>query len=333
MGHFIFAKLAGMSPYSVKIGVGTFLDLKLFNVRLELGILPFCGITQAYFLTLDRMKTRHLFYTIGGVFANFILLLSLIVYLNIQGEQAHPLILIPITIEFLSLSGNLVPSELKIDRQNIQSDGQQIISILCTQNYELIFHDIFETYKQQLQRYKNDREILPKTFLGNDVKTVQIFVEAQKCLYYRDFEKAAELFLEVLRAKKNVSKPEKAFILDNLVSIVAIKGYKKYLNDADRWSREAIRLASQSKTLKGTRGAILVELGRYEEGKQMLLPLTEPENEALDIAISSCYIAKAEYFLGNTEKVNEWLANAKEIDNADANQVLKRIQKEINYCV
>jgi predicted Zn-dependent protease len=112
-----------------------------------------------------------------------------------------------------------------------------------------------------------------------------------------------------------------------------MNGYKEYLNEADKWSQEAIELASQSQTLKGTRGAILIELGRYDEGKQLLLPLTEPENEDLDIAVSSCYIAKAEYFLGNIDRVNAWLVKAKKIDNTSANSVLKRIQEEINYYV
>jgi hypothetical protein len=33
----------------------------------------------------------------------------------------------------------------------------------------------------------------------------------------------------------------------------------------------------------------------------MLLQLTEPDNHPLDIAISSCYLAKAEHRLGNNE--------------------------------
>ncbi|MCU0545227.1 MAG: site-2 protease family protein [Oscillatoriaceae cyanobacterium Prado104] len=333
IGHFIFAKLAGMSPYLVNIGTGyKFLKLRLFKARFEFGILPSGGLTQARHLTLDRMKLRVILFASGGAFANFILLLLLIKLLIIQGDRADPIILIPICIEVLSLFGSLVPRKIIMYQQNLASDGQSILTALFT-NYRQVYRDVFAAYNQQLYRYTNQPKILPKTFLDNDVKTVQIFIEACIKLYnYRDFEGAVELFGEVLKFKK-ISKPEKAFILDNLASFVVMQGgHKKHLKEADRWSQAAIKLASQSKTLKATRGAILIELGRHEEGKQLLLPSIEPENEALDIAVSSCYLAKAEYFLGNTEKVNEWLAHAKKINNPEANKVLKRIQKEINEC-
>lgn len=329
IGHFIFAKLAGMSPYLVQVGTGyKFLKLQLFNTVFEFRILPYGGMTQAYHLTLDSFKVRFLLFAIGGVFANFLLVGFLITLLRIQRDL---LILILIIFEFVFLFSNLTPTEFKIYNQIVQSDGQLIICAL-TINYQKIYQDISEEYKKQSYRYKNDKAILPETFLGNDLRTLQIFIDAQKKLYSHAYEEAVKLFIQVLNFKK-ISNCEKVFILDNLSCIVVMHGYKKYLNDADRWSEEAIKLASYSKTLKGTRGAILVELGRYDEGKQLLLPLTEPENDALDIAVSSCYIAKAEYFLGNIERVNAWLANAKEIGGADANKVLKRIQKEINYHV
>jgi hypothetical protein len=330
MGHFTFAKLVGMSPYLVKVGVGYKpLTFKFFNTRFEFRIIPYGGITHAYHLTFNSIKLRCIVFLLGGVFANCILLVLLITLLKIQGNL---ILLIPIIIEIILLFTNLIPSEIRIYQTNIQNDGKQIVSALIT-NYRKIFNDVFEAYNKQLYRYKSDKENLPKTFLCNDVRMLQIFIEAQTKLYtHHAFEEAVELLLKVLKFPK-ISDLEKAFILDDLACIVAMQGYKKYLNDADKWSQEAITLASHCKTLKGTRGAILIELGRYDEGKQLLLPLTEPDNEALDIAISSCYIAKAEYVLGNIDRANAWLIKAKKIGNADANTVLNRIQQEINYYV
>ena len=330
MGHFIFGKLAGLSPYLVKIGTGyKLLKLELFNAIFEFRILPDSGLTYASFLTLDRFKARLIFYTIGGLFANFILLALLLNGLIIKDGL---IVWILIIMQVITLFCDIIPWDVKIDKKVLPNDGKKLILALTT-NYQKILNDLIEEYNKQLYRYKNDKEVLPKTFLSNDVITLEIFIQAQTKAYSgRAFEEAVELFIEVLKFK-NISNLEKAFILDNLACIVAMKGYKKYLNDADRWSQEAIRLASHSKTLKGTRGAILIELGRYDEGKKLLLPLTEPENEDMDIAVSSCYIAKAEYFLGNTDRVKDWLVNAKKFDIADANSVLKRIQEEINYYV
>jgi tetratricopeptide (TPR) repeat protein len=177
-------------------------------------------------------------------------------------------------------------------------------------------------------RYEDKEAKLPKTFLNNDVKLLLIFSVAQNKLAQGYLEESVQLLLKVLDFEK-ISQLDRVLILDHLACIVAIDGYKKYLNDADRWSQEALRLASYSKTLKGTRGAILIELGRYDEGKKLLLSLTEPGNDDIDIAVSSCYIAKAEYFIGNIESVNDWFVKANEI--GVANSILKRIQQEINY--
>ncbi|HAG85480.1 MAG TPA: hypothetical protein DCL61_31125 [Cyanobacteria bacterium UBA12227] len=329
MGHFIFAKLAGMSPYLVKIGVGYKpLQLQLFKATFEFRILPCGGTTHAYSSTLDGFKVKFICFAIGGIFANFMLLAFLI---NLLRIKSGVIIWILIIIELILLLFDLIPYEVRVSyKENIQNDGKLIVSALAI-NYKKLFEELLKEYNKQMCRYKNDKETLPKTFLNNDVRTLKKFIEAQLILYqYNAFDEAVELFLEILNSP-NISNLEKAFILDNLACIVVMNGYKKYLVDADKWSQEALSLASYSKTLKGTRGAILIELGRYDEGKQLLLPLTEAGNEPIDIALSSCYIAKAEYFIGNLENVNPWLAKAKKIGGADVNKVLKRIQQEINY--
>ncbi|HEY9599443.1 MAG TPA: site-2 protease family protein [Cyanophyceae cyanobacterium] len=348
MGHFIVGYLVGVSPYLVKIGLGKNLfKVRLFKATFEFNCPPFGGITFPRNLSLDctNIRLRLVLFTLGGVLANSILLLVLIrislISIVLRDSLTHQndfiiWITLLIGIEVYSLFRSLIPRYCKMNQEIRPNDAQIILLILKT-NYQEEFTGLFQEYSQQyksqLSRYTSNKEKLPKTFLANDKRTLNLFIKAQTKLHNEQaFEEAGKLFLEVLKFQK-ISDPEKVFILDNLACIVTVKGYKKYLNQADKWTQEAIELASHCQTLKGTRGAILIELGRYDEGKQLLLPLTEPGNEELDIAVSSCYLAKAEYFLGNIDKANAWLVNAKKIGNADANRVLKRIQQEINYSV
>lgn len=329
MGHFIFGKLAGMSPYLVKVGVGYKLfKVRLFNTMFEFNCIPYGGMTYADILSVEWIKLKYIFFLIGGSLINFILLVAAI---NIAQATENVLLIVPICVEFMFLTFSLIPMGGKVNGIEQPNDGKQILLVIVT-NYKNIFDSTFEEYKKALFRYENNETDSAKTFLSNDIRILQIFIRAEEQLEQGYVAEAVRLFLEVLDFER-ISDPEKAFVLDRLACIVAMQGYKKYLNDADKWSQEALRLASYSKTLKGTRGAILIELGRYDEGKQLLLPLIEAGNEALDIAISSCYIAKAEYFLGNIEKVNDWLANAKKMGGSDADKVLRRIQQEINYYV
>lgn len=63
MGHFTFAKLAGMSPYLVIIGKSQkLLKLQLFNAVFELRNLSYGRITHAYHLTFDGMKLGYIFF-------------------------------------------------------------------------------------------------------------------------------------------------------------------------------------------------------------------------------------------------------------------------------
>lgn len=327
MGHFIFAKIAGMSPYLVKIGVGKKLfKIRIFNALFEFYCVPYGGMTYAEFFSLKWIKLKLIFFLFGGSFVNFILLVTAI---NIAKVTENVLLIVPIYVEFIILSFNLITLRVKVNGIDHPNDGKQIILAIFT-NYKKIFDNVFEEYKKALLRYESNENKLAKNFLSNDIRILQRFIRAEEQLEQGYVTEAIRRFLEILDFER-ISDLEKAFILDHLACIVTINGYKKYLNDADKWSQEALRLASYSKTLKGTRGAILIELGRYDEGKQWLLPLTEPDNEELDIAISSCYIAKAEYFLGNIDRANDWLVNAQKIDNIYANTVLKRIQQEINY--
>lgn len=327
MGHFVFAKLGGMSPYLVQVGGGyKIAKFKVFNARFQFGIIPFGGLTHAYYLNFNNIKAKVIFLSLGGAFANFVLLLFLLISLRITNDLK---LLVLIIIELLSLAFTLIPMEGQVYGQTQPNDGQQIILALF-KDYNQIFKNLFEEYRKALLKYETDERKLPNTFLGNDIRILNLFLRAQNELDQSNIDNSIQLFLEVLKYAR-ITDTEKAFIFDYLACIVAINGHKQYLNDADYWSKEAIELASYSKTLKGTRGAILIELGRYDEGKQLLLPLTEPENDTIDIAISSCYIAKAEYFLGNIEEVEGWLRKAKEIGVSP--QVLERIEREINCFV
>ena len=63
--------------------------------------------------------------------------------------------------------------------------------------------------------------------------------------------------------------------LDSLATDALIFGDAR--EQLDQWSRRAFELAPEVKTIRGTRGAALVELGRYEDGKVLLAPLAAAE--------------------------------------------------------
>ncbi|MGV0107833.1 site-2 protease family protein [Nostoc sp. DSM 114160] len=330
MGHFTVAKMIGFNPYSVKIGTGKrMLKFKLFNCIFELNIFPNGGITYMSNLSLHNIKPKLIFVYLVGPMINCLLFgLIINIYnqriLHYKFTSFLNIIICFAVFESLLIIGNLCPSQLTLYGQKHSNDGQQVLDALTKTQAEFI------QQKLGLARYtinKNDSLI---EFFNNNLKILQILYEAQVEFEKRNFDRAIEL-LEAIVINDCLIVRDKLYILDILVSIVIEHEQIQYLQKADAWSAQALALAGDIKTIQGTRGAILIELGRYSEGKEMLLPLTESGNDLIDIAYSCCYIAKADYFLGNENQVKDWLKKAKQVGVAP--RTLLRIQKEINYFI
>ncbi|MEH2209653.1 site-2 protease family protein [Nostoc sp.] len=330
MGHFMTSIVTGLKPYLVKIGTGKrMFYVKLSNSILEFNVIPSGGITYVSNFSLHNIKPKLIFMYLAGPMINCLLFILII---SIYSQSiSHYIFSNYVDIleifgifEFLLIIGNLLPSELTLYGQKHSNDGKQVLDVLTKKNEQLIQRN------SGLDRYtiKNNNSLIEP--FNNDLEILQILYEAQVEFDKRNFARTIQL-LESIVINEHLSVRNKLYILDILVSIFIEHEQIKYLQKADIWSTQALALAGDIKTIQGTRGAILIELGRYSEGKQMLLPLTEVGNDLIDIAYSCCYIAKADYFLGNENQVKDWLKKAKQVGVAP--RILLRIQKEINYFI
>jgi hypothetical protein len=87
----------------------------------------------------------------------------------------------------------------------------------------------------------------------------------------------------------------------------------------DEWSDRAVRLGPKIKTLVASRGAVLVELGRYREGKALLQSLVSIKGApVLDALLSRIYLARAEHALGNAAAARRLIGQAQAIARAGA---------------
>ncbi|HLO87703.1 MAG TPA: site-2 protease family protein [Nostocaceae cyanobacterium] len=320
MGHFCAAKILGLRPKLVKVGSGyKFLQINLFAAKFEFMVMPTGGITEFSNLFVNNLKYKLFTVYLAG---SLVQIIFIFILLNIYSRFIyHPLILIFIFIEVGILINNLTPSEVELYGKKISTDGRMIIQVLTT-NYQGNLQRIVD-----LSRYKIKDENLADGLFKEDINALRKIFEALEAVVKNNFDIGIQLFNELLSEPK-LSKSERVYILDNLTSIVINYGQKQYLSLADTWSLQAIEIAQDCKTLQGTRGAILVELERFSEGKEMLLPLTEAGNEPVDIFFSSFYIAKADFYLGNEEKVREWLIKAKQTGLFEP--ILLQLQHELN---
>jgi len=103
--------------------------------------------------------------------------------------------------------------------------------------------------------------------------------------------------------------------LDALVTDTLISGDQDFHPHLDAWSRRALELVPEALTLRGSRGACLVECGRLDQGKAMLAPLVNAP-VPFDRLLGSVFLALAECRLGNRADAQRHLGDAREIVQA-----------------
>ena len=110
---------------------------------------------------------------------------------------------------------------------------------------------------------------------------------------------------------------EKMWVLDALVTDGLISGDPAVRARLDEWSLQALELGPELPTLLGSRGAALVELGRYEAGKILLAPLAAA-NQArpYDSLMSQAFLARAERALGDEAAARQFVNAARTIAEA-----------------
>src|SRR5262249_16579620 len=85
----------------------------------------------------------------------------------------------------------------------------------------------------------------------------------------------------------------------------------------DAWSDRAMRLGPKIKTIVASRGAVLVELGRYGEAKALLQSLASIKGAPLlDSLLNRVYLARAEHAWGNAAAARRLMGQAQAIARA-----------------
>jgi hypothetical protein len=146
----------------------------------------------------------------------------------------------------------------------------------------------------------------------------------------RDFQEGLQCEL----SRCELSREEVMLVLDALVTEGLNSADPALRSQLDDWSLRALQLGPDLKTLLGSRGAVLAELGCYAEAKAILVPLVAAENsEPFDLFLNQFFLARAERALGNVEAAQSLAASARKAaktigDFPPAASMLARLESE-----
>jgi hypothetical protein len=94
-----------------------------------------------------------------------------------------------------------------------------------------------------------------------------------------------------------------------------ISGDPEFRKRIDAWSQRTLELAPNVPTVRASRGSVLIDIGRCEEGKAMLSQFAAIEG-SFDQLMTLISLARAEYALGNLAAAEALIKAASEAGEA-----------------
>jgi len=332
LGHFYAAKVLGMEPLRIKVGSGPVLAaLEFFGRPIDYCLVPTYGATSVSIGTLRQLRIRLVVLSLAGPFVNFILIAGLIPAMILASRsdgffyEHIELFFVILVMEFIIVITNLAPINHKIDGVMTPSDGKCIFQAVLLSKSRLMKRWISAVIPALNVYAETDADKKIDPFNGEQA-LIELYLNGSIAMARSEFHNAIPFF-ETLLESRSLGNREQAFLLDMMASIALYHQKHEYLPAAQEWAERASQLLPNSATLKGTRGAILIESGYVNEGLSLLKPLTASGNSDLDRMVSAAFVAKGESIIGNRRDADRYLSLAKSLP--DPIGIVRRIETEL----
>ncbi len=128
-----------------------------------------------------------------------------------------------------------------------------------------------------------------------------------------EYEKARACFIKLLHrdSKQPLMRP---LMLNNIAYTNALLGGDELLKEADEYSQAAMTSMSWMSAVRGTRGTVLVAMGRIEEALPMLHDAMVQADSPPHKASNACMVSIAEARRGNFDVARNYLEEARKLE-------------------
>jgi hypothetical protein len=299
-GHAAIALITGLELRAIILGQGRPLFAgKYRGIRIHVNAIPLSG-SVAVFPELHQRKIPLLIFAFSGISANILLALSAVL-LSASGHlpDLQQAVAGFYYVQVFLIVVNLIPQTVTYRGEPTYNDGKLILSILKIADGGL--NPLAEqAYLSTLAQYAKGKD--PRTIFSPASQRLMMYTYLRRTGYL-DPDERKDLFWKLLDelAKGELSPEEELLVLDHLITDAVITGEPEARHYIDEWSSRAISLGPDIKTLKFSRGAALIELGRYAEGKALVEAHAGPDDRPFDSLLNNAFLARAEVALGNRE--------------------------------
>jgi len=326
LGHLAAAKFLGLRVFHMIFGSGRLLfSWKTFDVPTELRAWPNVGLVLAGFTTANWFRLKNALFAGAGPLVNASIALA-IWKLGDYGNffqapkldrELNPLMML-FAANALICGTNLIPHRLRTGLGTFPSDGLQILRAFFLKRSEideslgathvLEAHALIKEKRldEAMAAVKAGLERFPANF---GLLSLQGSIALEK----RDLEIARDCFAKALIQLKEAH-AMRPTLYNNIAYADALLAKPELAKEADEYSTAALKAMSWNAALQGTRGAVLVQFGTFEEGCRLLEASVAAAEEPAHKAENLCWMAVAAVRQGQFEEAKALLDQARALD-------------------
>ena len=318
------AKLIGTKVSVIKLRVsqnpnGPHLAFSFLGFHWELYAIPVTGsVRYLYPTTPHFFRSRLVLVSAAGGLANFLMAAITTPFAFAEFSTVERGLLygwMGVNVIFGLLT--LIPMQLTHKGKHELSDGINIFKHLSMTDT-----DVEQRCRQSLlaREYPGEKKLMGSMsndeaiarYSANPEHTATLVVLVDKLVETKDPRQAT--YISHLIDSPNLQSKNVATFLDSYITNHLVGNTIVDRASFDAFSAKLVELDHNSLTSQGTRGSVLVDLGRIEEGKTMLEGVLAKTTSTIDKTYSNIFLALAAKAEGDVTLACEYATKAKKID-------------------
>lgn len=325
LGHVFAARLAGLRVFGIEVGMGgVAFDFRLWGFRWLFRSIPFGGFAHAAHRDIRWFRLRDTLFILGGPAANLMILFAAQAALPLDAtfDATSFSAFVPfrtlLVANAMLLVYSLWPHRAQTNRGKLPNDG-----LLLWQTWRRSKCEIeqmpyaFYLYEAQecrdMKQYEEAQRWVEEGLKRFPRNWMLEMMRAANLLELKQYREARRIYVLLLGRLAKYTEL-RTTLLNNIAYTDILIADPNLLWEADACSREAFSQTPWVIYVKGTRGSVLVELGDYDEGLQLLQDAFRNHPEKHGQALNACYIAIGECRRGNVNEGRNYFSVARRLD-------------------
>ncbi|KAF0108543.1 MAG: regulator of sigma E protease [Anaerolineaceae bacterium] len=327
LAHTAVAALTGLRVFAVLLGSGrSLVAFRWLGINWNVRVLPVGGATLISGPRSRGYRIRLFFTYLAGPLTHLALMagfffLMVILYLGFQGEWLWRMAINGMALNGILFLVNIFPKKFSSNAGHIGTDGWQLLHLFSMSEKELNERDatyyILETV-DAIQQSKMDRakQWIERGLTLHPQHPMMVNVLGFFQVHAREYAAARETFLQVLSAPGELKPEVRYMAMNNIAFSNMVLNDVSLLPQADEYSAQAYQNMPWEPLIAGTRGAVLVRMGRVEDGMPLLRTAFASNPDKKGKAAEACFLAEAEWRRGNMTEARRWAGTARGLDPA-----------------